>query len=78
MNLVDNEVRFIEAFEPVTDFEAYGVSILVHMSTEVRFIEAFEPMTDLEDNVSLTSSIICVDNEVRFIEASEPVTDFEA
>ena len=51
MNLVDNEVRFIEAFEPVTDFEAYRVSILVHMSTEVRFIEAFEPMTDLEDNM---------------------------
>ena len=35
-NLVDNEVSFIEAFEPVTDLEAYRVSILVHVSTEVR------------------------------------------
>ena len=28
-NMVDNEVRFIEAYEPVTDFEALNSCLLI-------------------------------------------------
>ena len=72
---VNNEIRFIEVSEPVTDFKVvnnhykyYTFNAIRRRSSmtdlEVKFTEVIEPVTYL----------ICVENEVRFIEA---VTDFE-
>ena len=43
---MSTEVRFIEAFEPVTDLEVKYLHNMV--DNEVRFIEASKPMTDFE------------------------------
>ena len=52
---MSTEVRFIEAFEPVTDLEVKFTEatepvtyLTVSVDNEVRFIEALEPVTDFE------------------------------
>ena len=57
------EVRFIEAFEPVTDLkdkftEVIKPVIFLNILVEVRFIEVIEPMTDSE----VTSINNCLPN----------------
>ena len=49
------EVRFTEAFEPVTDLKDKFTEatepvtyLIILVDNEVRFIEAFEPVTDFE------------------------------
>ena len=47
---MSTEVKFIEAFEPMTDLEDNFslISSIICVDNEVRFIEASEPVTDFE------------------------------
>ena len=73
---MSTEVKFIEAFEPMTDLEDKPTHILMNfVDNKVRFIEAFEPMTDFE--TYRVSILVHMSTEVKFIEAFEPMTDLE-